>query len=356
MARSGVATTTSAAPRADVGRRARAATPRHAAAAVVDAASGARPATATTAQPCSSSPSPIVVPGAARPDQRDGVAALAPRRSMLPPLARTPSHDASASTRSGATSRSGASTKPRSHMRGCGMREVGIVEREVVVEQHVDVERARAPALATHASRVRAPCCWASASSACGSSSVSIATTAFRYASCARTADRSGLVDARDRRDLAPVGARRARRRRAAGGRGDRRGSTRARGRRVVHRFERPRRARRVTVPDVADGSTSRHRRLHLAHLDDRRRATRGSARHTSAMRAASRSSSVVVLRRDDPAHRFADRAVVDGVVELVARARGTEVDEQLEVDLERLRRATALRAAHRARRARGCR
>ena len=45
----------------------------------------------------------------------------------------------------------------------------------------------------------------------------------------------------------------------------------------------------------------------------------------------------LVVLVGDDAAHRVAERAVVDGVGQRVARTGRREVDEQLEVDLERL-------------------
>ena len=45
-----------------------------------------------------------------------------------------------------------------------------------------------------------------------------------------------------------------------------------------------------------------------------------------------------MVLVGDDPADRVADRPVVDGVGERVAGTRRREVDEELEVDLERLR------------------
>ena len=76
--------------------------------------------------------------GAPRPDERDGtgartscsgIHARSPRGWPQPSagdrnvtaVSRTSFHSAFGSTRSGATSRSGASTKPRSHMRGCGM-------------------------------------------------------------------------------------------------------------------------------------------------------------------------------------------------------------------------------------------
>ena len=51
----------------------------------------------------------------------------------------------SAGTRSGATSTSGASTKRRSAKRGMGHGQLGRGDRDVVVEQQVEIERARAP-------------------------------------------------------------------------------------------------------------------------------------------------------------------------------------------------------------------
>ena len=77
---------------------------------------------------------------------------------MLPMQIRTSGRGSESSpcpaTRSGATARSGARTNSRSHMRGCGIVSVGIVHLDLVVEQDVDVERARTEPLFAHSSGV----------------------------------------------------------------------------------------------------------------------------------------------------------------------------------------------------------
>jgi hypothetical protein len=46
----------------------------------------------------------------------------------------------------------------------------------------------------------------------------------------------------------------------------------------------------------------------------------------------------LVLLRRHDPAHRFAHCGIVDCVVQIVALAGGAEVDDEFKINLERLR------------------
>ena len=144
IARSGVATITSAAPRA-ASETSAGCDARHAAADVVDGgigrAAGDRDARSSPARAGRARSS------CRRARDRSARACGCPASSLRPcPLfyasdgsdnvtaaSRTPSHVASASTRSGATSRSGASTKPRSHMRGCGTVRSGLVDAHVVV-------------------------------------------------------------------------------------------------------------------------------------------------------------------------------------------------------------------------------
>jgi transposase len=76
--------------------------------------------------------------------------------------------------------------------------------------------------------------------------------------------------------------------------------------------------------------------RVHLAHLDDRTHDARIGATHLDDARGEALEQ-LVPLRRHDAAHRVAHRGIVDGVLEGVALARGRDIDEQLDVDLERL-------------------
>ena len=199
IARSGVATITSAAPRPGVGHERRLG---------AEARGGGRggrrrrargPRPRRRANRARAAPSAIVVP--ARPGPTSArvrvpatVPASMPRSSTrrrgggsakVTPASRTPSHVASASTRSGATSRSGASTNPRSHMRGCGIGEIGDRRCATSSTSNTSTSSVRGPHRSARSrvgerfdllTRVRA--------ARADRGSVSIATTAFRYASC----------------------------------------------------------------------------------------------------------------------------------------------------------------------------
>jgi len=86
-------------------------------------------------------------------------------------------------------------------------------------------------------------------------------------------------------------------------------------------------------------GDVVEHRaygRVHLAHLDDRTHDARIGAAHLDDARGQALEQ-LVPLRRHDAAHRVAHRGIVDRVLEGVALARGRDVDEELDVDFERL-------------------
>ena len=230
---------------------------------------------------------------------------------MLPPRLGRPSHVAPASTRSGATSRSGASTKPRSHMRGCGIVRSG---RRSATSSYSS----------TSTSSVRGP-----HRSARTRSRVRLAARGRRASSCVRVevgvdrddrvqvrvlrrpADRRGLVDARHRDDARRPRSPRARRPRPGGTRAGRRGSSRARGTRARHTFD--------AHADVVD-HRARTGGCELAHLDDDAVHARIGAAHLGDARREPFEQLVAApsRRRGD---RLAHRAVVDGVGEVVARA-----------------------------------
>ena len=294
MARSGVATSTSAAPRAtsdtsDASAPSTWPRPRS------TAASGARPRRRTAVQPWSIRPSVIVVP--ARPGPISASVRFRRRIAFQPallredasdkvtPASRTPSHVASASTRLGrdvAQRRQHEPPLPHARVRN---REVGVVERHVVDEQ---ARRRRACAdpnarprarrelldpLATAQQRMR----------------IEIGLDRddrVEVRVLRRAADRCGLVDARHRDHATP-------------GHRAERVDRELQMREPVAQVRAEREVRASTA-----GSTRAHRSMRTATWStsaapagrslrtSTTTPTRGSARHTSAMRVASRSSS----------------------------------------------------------------
>ena len=172
---------------------------------------------------------------------------------------------------------------PRSHIRGCGRVRSGSSSRTSSYRS-TSTSRVRGPQRSARTRCASRSMRCASASSACGSSVGVDRDDRVQVRVLRRPADRRGLVDARHRDDVDAVGRGRARRPRTADARAGRRGSSRA------ARYARltARRSPLDAHGDVVDHRA--HRRVQLAHLDDAP-TTRGSARHTSAMRDASRSS-----------------------------------------------------------------
>ena len=152
------------------------------------------------------------------------------------PASRTPSHVASASTRSGATSRSGASTKPRSHMRGCGTVRSGVVDAARRRTSSTSTSSVRGPHRShAHALGALPRSRGTARSSSCGSRLGVDRDDRVQVRVLRRPADRRGLVHARDRDHVDARRRARARRPRAAATRAGRRGSSRARGTRAGH-------------------------------------------------------------------------------------------------------------------------
>ena len=191
-------------------------------------------------------------------------------------------------------------------MRGCGIVRSGSSSAQVVVQQHVDVERARAPAFAAHALRV-APRAAARARAA----------RADR-GRCRSRRRRSGTRPAAGRRPARSRRRARPRRRATPSARASA-STARCRCASRSPRFEpsaRYARASRHRSMRTPTWSTPRaHRRLQLAHLDDDALHARVGAAHLGDARREP-FEQLVVLGRDDPADRVAHRAVVDGVVE----------------------------------------
>ena len=123
-------------------------------------------------------------PRATRSDQGDGALLFRHGMRNVTAASRTPSHAAAGVDQRGrdvAQRRQHEPALPHPRVRH---REIGIVEPQVVVQQDVDVERARAPALDRARAARRARSAARARAARAGRASVSIATTAFRYASC----------------------------------------------------------------------------------------------------------------------------------------------------------------------------
>ena len=227
----------------------------------------------------------MVVPARPGPDQRDG---CDPRSSRVQCYRRDSDprpRRARRRHRSGATSRNGASTKPRSHMRGCGTVRSGSSTRRVA-EQRMSTSSVRGPQRSVRGpGRPSASMRCASASNTCASRFGVDRDDRVQVRVLRRAADRIGLVHARH----ADHDARRA----AAVERVD--GALQVRDPVTEVGTEREVRARPVSSPFDPDGDVvERDVAPAVASCAPRRRhlCTRGSARQTSAIRAASRSSS----------------------------------------------------------------
>ena len=203
--------------------------------------------------------------------------------------------------------------------------EIGIVEHEVVVQEDVDVERARTPAFDANASsfllQIVRPIEQRVRFEPGGDSDNGVQERVLLG-----TADGIGLVDARDGLDRDVRRSREGVDRRLQMTEPVAEVRARARGR-PCSPFDAHADVRKLGA----------YGRMHLAHFDDDPFDPRVGATHFGD---AGREpfEQFELFRRDHPAHRFTHRGVVDGVVEVVGVAGLGEVDLQFEVDLERLR------------------
>ena len=266
-----------------------------------------------TVQPCSIRPSAIVVPARPGPIRATVRRCSAMECAMLPPPRCTPSQAAAASTRSGATSRRGARTNPRSHIRGCGSVRSGSSSR-MSSYRSTSTSSVRGPQRSTRTRCASRSIRCASASSACGSSVGVDRDDGVQVRVLGRTADGRGLVHARDRDDV------------DAGGRVERVDrELEMRGAVAQIRAEREVRAyrSRLTARRARRRSRAARARVGAACAPRRPRRRRADRRGTPRRCASRAVRAGGTLRRHDAAHRVAHRGVVDGVVEIVARARG---------------------------------
>ena len=211
-------------------------------------------------------------------------------------------------TSAGATSRSGARTNPRSHMRGCGSVRSGSSSRTSSYSSR-STSSVRGPHRSRpHPVRVAFDALREREQRVRRRASVSIATTAFRNASCGGPP--TGAVSyTRETLEHLDAGCRRER--------VDRELEIARRGRRDSNPARAMDTVGSPTSPLDAHGDVAEqraYRRMHLADLDDRADHARiGSAHLGDARREPLQQS--VLLRRDDPAHGLAHRGVVDGVL-----------------------------------------